>query len=127
MAEKDSATTIPSLSTVAADVNSRVHVPLYTTDGLEILVEEANVAMWLTRGFTRKPIDLDGLLAEAEALSAALMAPWRAYVDSYRASGGQVDAAAQTTAHAAVALLSDALNRLHLGMHANVAAAVDEA
>lgn len=115
----------PHDTTIAATVNTPALTALYAPDGAAIHVAEADVAAWLTRGFARQPADLDGLLAEAEALAAALIAPWRDYVDAFKADG-RVDPAAQTTAHAAVELLSDALNRLHLAIHASAQPATEE-
>lgn len=108
----------PHDAAFTAVVNAPALVALYAPDGAAIHVAEADVATWLRRGFARERVDLDGLLAEAEALAAALIAPWRAYVAALKGSGA-IDPAAQTTAHEAAALLSEALNRLHIGIHAS--------
>lgn len=111
---------IPHKAEITAEVNTTpALVPLYAPDGAVIHVAEADVATWLKRGFAREAADLDALLAEAEALADALIAPWREYVLAFQETG-RIDDAAQTTAHAAVDLLSDALNRLHLAIHASV-------
>lgn len=112
--------TTPHTAEVTAEVNTPAAlVPLYASDGAAIHVAPADVETWLRRGFAREQIDIPGLLAEVEALHAALLAPWRDYVQTFL-DGGQVDDAAQTTAHEAAALFADALNRLHLGIHASV-------
>lgn len=107
---------IQNEASVAADVNVPHVVTLYAPDGEQIQVSSEKVDVWLNRGFSRKPTDLDAVLSEIGPASLALEAAWEAYLRETQELG-YIPAGAQEAAHAALNLVADACNRLSVGIH----------
>jgi hypothetical protein len=100
----------------AAEVNAPQLVTLYDRTGEPMQVPEERVQHWLAQGFTRKPVDLDSLASEVDALGDAIGAPWRAYVDACRTKGA-IDDQAQAVAHQSLADFCQACDALHRAIH----------
>lgn len=108
--------TTPNESTVAGAVNAPGEVTLYAPDGTPIRVAEASVNAMLRLGFSRERTDPESVLADLEALIPNLIPAWQAYWGATQAAG-HIDEAAMDTAHAAIRLVAEAANRVHLAIH----------
>ena len=101
---------------VDAGVNAAYNVTLYAPDGENISVASDKVELWLGRGFSRKPTDLEAVFSEIGPAANAVEAAWEAYLRETQESG-YIPAGAQDAAHTALQLLCDACNRLAVGLH----------
>jgi hypothetical protein len=108
--------TVPHEFAAAAEVNAAAQTVLYAPDGTAIRVAEADAATLLALGFSRESTDPAAALSDLLALIPSVAPAWQAYLDATQAAG-LIDAAAQDTAIAALDLVAQAANRLHLSIH----------
>lgn len=108
--------TVLNDANVDASVNAAHNVTLYAPDGENISVASDKVELWLGRGFSRRPTDLEAVLSEIAPYAAALAPAWEAYLRETQ-DAGYIPDGAQDAAHAALNMLADACNRLSVGIH----------